>query len=193
VIKAVIFDCFGVLTTDGWLPFKQKYFGRNQELMTKATKLNNLANSGLMEYKEFLEDIAQMASVAPEKVRSSVENSVANRDLLKYIKSLKLKYKIGMLSNASRNLLKELFSEDQVGLFDEIALSYETGIPKPDQRAYIDAAKVLGLQTEECVFIDDQQKHIDGAVAAGMKAILYKDFSQMKNELEQILAASSNN
>jgi hypothetical protein len=25
-VTTVIFDCFGVLVSDGWLPFKQRYF-----------------------------------------------------------------------------------------------------------------------------------------------------------------------
>lgn len=193
MIKAIIFDCFGVLTTDGWLPFKKEHFGHDKQLLDKATELNSLANSRLMSYQEFLSRIAQLAGLSPERVRAIVESSVANQELLDYIKSLKPKYKIGMLSNASRNLLGELFSKSQVNLFDEIALSYETGIPKPDSRAYIEAAQDLGLKPSQCVFIDDQEKHIAGARQVGMKAILYKDFAQMKSELVEILSTVPDN
>ena len=193
MIKAIIFDCFGVLTTDGWLPFKKEHFGHDKQLLDKATELNSLANSRLMSYQEFLSRIAQLAGLSAERVRAIVENSVANQELLDYIKSLKPKYKIGMLSNASRNLLGELFSKSQVNLFDEIALSYETGIPKPDSRAYIEAAQDLGLKPSQCVFIDDQEKHIAGARQVGMKAILYKDFAQMKSELVEILSTVPDN
>ena len=37
--KAIIFDCFGVLAEDGWLPFKRKYIGDNLELMQTISDL----------------------------------------------------------------------------------------------------------------------------------------------------------
>ena len=193
MIKAIIFDCFGVLTTDGWLPFKKKYFGHDKNLLEKATRLNNLANSQLISYEEFLSGIAEISDTSSEKVRAIVENSVANEELLDYIKNLKPKYKIGMLSNASANLLEQLFTNEQIALFDEIMLSYETGILKPETQAYHMIAKLLGAEPSQSIFIDDQQKHVEGALSAGMKSIFYENFPQMKGELEKILVAAADN
>ena len=41
-IKGIIFDCFGVLATDGWLPFKNKYFKEKPALFRKATELKSI-------------------------------------------------------------------------------------------------------------------------------------------------------
>jgi HAD superfamily hydrolase (TIGR01509 family) len=71
--------------------------------------------------------------------------------------------------------------------FDELVLSFETGVLKPDRRAYETAAKRLGCKPAECLMIDDQQRHCDGAVAAGMQALHYQDFDQFKHDLGRLV------
>jgi putative hydrolase of the HAD superfamily len=46
-----------------------------------------------------------------------------------------------------------------------------TGILKPDPRAYALCTQQLGLAPGECVFVDDQQRNVDGARAAGIAAV----------------------
>jgi HAD superfamily hydrolase (TIGR01509 family) len=195
MIKAIIFDCFGVLTTDGWLPFKRKHFGTNTQLYEKATELNRQANTKLISYSQFISEIAAMAKMTPEEAQRTIDmaDGKANIGLFHLITILKTKYKIGMLSNTSKNMLTHLFSKEEVALFDALILSYEEGVTKPDKAAYEITARRLGVELNECVFIDDQERHCLGAKAAGMRAIQYKDFEQMKPELEKILASGSDN
>ena len=59
--------------------------------------------------------------------------------------------------------------------FDQIVLSYEVNLQKPDVRIYQKAAGLLGVAAEECVFVGDGgSKELEGAKAAGMKAIQAK-------------------
>ncbi len=59
---------------------------------------------------------------------------------------------------------------------------------KPDKRIYELAAQDLELELSQCLFTDDLQKNVDGAVHAGMKAVLYKNFGQYLSDLDQLLA-----
>ena len=52
--------------------------------------------------------------------------------------------------------------------FEVIVDATYTKILKPDPRAYGQVLAELGLPREDCVFVDDQQKNIDGAVAVGL-------------------------
>lgn len=145
-------------------------------------------DSGLWDYESFLRGLAQMARISEAEVKRRVESNVPNQALFLYIAStLKPTYKIGMLSNAGKNWLKDLFTPEQVALFDAIALSYETGIPKPDERAYTAAAGSLGVEVAECVLIDDLPRYVTGAVDAGMSALQYVSFSQTRHDLELLL------
>ncbi|WP_084364970.1 HAD family hydrolase [Rhizobium sp. RU36D] len=55
-----------------------------------------------------------------------------------------------------------------IDLFDVIIDATYTGILKPDPRAYAMAVEAVGLPIGDCVFVDDQLKNIEGAVAAGL-------------------------
>ncbi len=187
MIKAIIFDCFGVLTSDGWLPFKDKHFGNDTAKNEEATTLNALANSGKIPYTQFLTAVAQLASVSLSELDMEMHRSVPSEPVLRFIEELKNHFKIGMLSNISGDWLHELFTEEQISLFDAIALSYETGYAKPDSRAYEVIMERLGCTAEECIYIDDQLRFVDPANDAGMHAIQFKDFEQMKEDINQLL------
>jgi len=192
MIRAIIFDCFGVLTTDGWLPFKAKYFGHDPALFDQAGALNSQTNIGVVSYTDFLTAISEMSAKSPGEVDREISNNVPNAELFAYIKQLNASYKIGMLSNASDDWMSDLFEPSQTALFDVIALSYEMKFTKPMAEAYATVAERLNVEVDECVFIDDQERYITGAQEAGMQAIWYKDFAQLKAELSQLLADTKN-
>lgn len=192
MVRAIIFDCFGVLVTEGWLSFKQRYFGKDAALEQEATDLRRQVDAGLMSYGEFAERIATLAGVTQGAFRAAIEQNAPNEELFDYIEGrFKPRYKIGLLSNAASNRLESLFGARRAEMFDEVALSFETGAIKPDARAYAEIAAKLGVEPAECIFVDDQERHISGARDAGMQAVLYEDFGQFKGEIELILTTES--
>lgn len=54
---------------------------------------------------------------------------------------------------------------------DEVVLSGEVGVAKPDRRSYLLTARLLGLDPAQCVFVDDRVTNVRGAVAAGMVGV----------------------
>jgi HAD superfamily hydrolase (TIGR01509 family) len=192
MIRALIFDCFGVLTTDGWLPFKEEQFGRNQALMDEATALNQQSAAGLISYDDFVQGIADLANMPSMQVMQALEGNAANRKLFDYIKTAKDTYKIGLLSNAAADLLDDLFEPEDLAVFDATALSYEMGFVKPDPRAYEVIAERLGVEPEACVMIDDQERYADAARDIGMQTVWYRGFEQMRRDLEKLLGNSKN-
>ncbi|TPN34722.1 HAD-IA family hydrolase [Mesorhizobium sp. B2-3-3] len=58
-----------------------------------------------------------------------------------------------------------------LGLFDVIVDATYTGILKPDPRAYAFVTEALGLPAAACVFVDDQQRNVDGGSKAGMRTV----------------------
>lgn len=189
MIKAIIFDCFGVLVHDGWLPFRINHFSGNDELFEQATMLNRQTNAGLISYEQFLQEMGAAAGISAEQARKEIEDNPANEQLFTFIKSLKPEYKIGMLSNASANFLDDLFTPEQVALFDEVVLSYQTGATKPDEVMYQTISNRLGVLPEECIFIDDQPLYVKAAEQFGMKAIVYTDTDEVIAKIKDIIHA----
>lgn len=190
MIRALIFDCFGVLTNDGWLAFKERYFKPGSDESLKATELNRQSDAGFISHEEFVKDLAELAHIEVDEAKRLVDGHVRNETLFAYIRDeLKSQYKIGLLSNAAGNYIGELFEPWQAELFDEMTFSFELGVIKPDHRMYETIATKLGCLPEECVFVDDREGFVNGALEAGMKGIWFRDNQQCRQDLVAILEA----
>lgn len=70
------------------------------------------------------------------------------------------------------------------GAFEQIILSYEVGAMKPEPAIYQSAIKAAGVAPKEIFFIDDRQENVDGALAAGIDAVLFASVRQCAAELK---------
>ena len=194
MIKAVIFDFFGVLTSRDDASFRRTYFSDDPEKDEQAKKLNDELARGNLGYDDFIDALAKLGEVDREKVLEFTENYGPNQELLDYIRdSLKAKYKIGIISNAGEDWVLQILGHENLALFDDIVLSYKVKVIKPDPEIYQLSAKNLGISTKECIFIDDIRRYCDGAERVGMNSVWYQNFEGYKAELEKILAAVSDN
>lgn len=65
--------------------------------------------------------------------------------------------------------------------FDVIMDATHTGILKPDPRAYRMVCDALGLDPGACVFVDDQQRNVNGAIACGLKTVWFDVQNPLKS------------
>lgn len=186
MIKAVIFDCFGVLTNDGWKALREEYC-TTKELQDDAHNLDVAVNSGFMSNDEFVAKVAELFGLTRQSVEQKFRVRHTNTALFSSIALLKQKYKIGLLSNAAYNMLSELFLPDQVALFNAVTLSCDLGVVKPDKRMYEDIATKLNVTAAECVFVDDVERYCAGARDVGMKAIKYDSYGQFEKDIQELL------
>jgi len=74
----------------------------------------------------------------------------------------------------------------EILFFDEYVLSYELKLLKPDPAIYLAAVRLAGAKPQECVFIDDMEENIAGAVAAGLAGIHYTPATDLAAELRKL-------
>lgn len=193
MIKAIIFDCFGVLTSDAWLPFKNQRFGDNPDKFEEAGRLNALCDSGKIGYDQFVQMIGDLAGITGAEVDRIISANVPNEPLFDFIASeLHGHYQIGLLSNAGSDWLAELFQPDQLAMFSALTLSCDIGFVKPAPEAYQAAMSALGMDyPAECLFIDDQLRFIEGAEKIGMKTVAFNSTEQAIADINQALQADS--
>jgi putative hydrolase of the HAD superfamily len=82
--------------------------------------------------------------------------------------------KLGLLSNANRGFTERLRARGVADFFDDVVVSADVGLAKPDPAIFRLAAERLGVIPETCLMIDDQAQHVDGARAAGFRAHLHE-------------------
>ncbi len=70
-----------------------------------------------------------------------------------------------------------------LGYFDKLVLSYEIGHIKPSEAFYLACAEAAGAEPADCVFIDDLPENIEGARAAGLVGMLYRDTGELIRDL----------
>lgn len=191
MIKAVIFDFFGVLVTEGLKQFLDENFGAVSPERRDALDIVMRYDSGHGTYDGMISSLAKKADLPIVKVREALGDNQPNKLLLDHIqKDLKGKYKLGILSNSGHNTVHRILAHKYVDYFDDILHSYDVGMTKPHPEVYKLTAERLGAEPAECIFIDDTEGHCHGARRAGMKAIHYQNFHQLKKDLKSLLSVS---
>jgi HAD superfamily hydrolase (TIGR01509 family) len=186
VIKAIIFDLYGVLALNGWQAFKARHLTDKPATWDEVFELGRKVDAGLADYGELIHFTAKKTGESEATVRYQLEHTTVNDELLSYIATdLKPRYKLGILSNASSNIVSELFLPAQEQLFDAIVLSHHVGLTKPDAGMYEAIAEKLYVDTKECIFVDDQERHVIGAKAAGMQALVYEEVEVLRKEIQK--------
>ncbi len=80
-----------------------------------------------------------------------------------------------IVSNCSSEEVQVIRESELFRYFDEVVLSYEVHMKKPDHPIYEVAAKRLGVRPDECFFVGDGgSDELPGAKNAGMTAIQAK-------------------
>lgn len=68
-------------------------------------------------------------------------------------------------------------------LLDDVVVSGEVKVAKPDPRAYEIAAERADLPLDRLVFVDDKQVNVDTAIALGMDGIVFTGATALRAEL----------
>lgn len=189
MIKAIIFDCFGVIITDSLSVMLDEVRLVDSNKADRILDYTERANKGLLDTTEARRAIAAELGISlDEYIQKLFGNGAKNHALLDYIKTLKKDYKIAMLSNVSQGGLEDRFRKAELAEhFDVVVASFETGFAKPQAQAYEITADKLGVRCDECIMIDDRQDYCEGARATGMQAILYQSLATARSEIESIL------
>jgi epoxide hydrolase-like predicted phosphatase len=88
-----------------------------------------------------------------------------------------------LLSNSWAN---EYPRQDWEDFFDEVVISGEVGMRKPEPRIFEHALGKIGLAGQECVFIDDIEANIAAARGLGIVGVHHRDPELTIAELETL-------
>ena len=62
-------------------------------------------------------------------------------------------------------------------------VSCRTGVRKPAPEAYLGAARALGVEPDQCLFVDDREHNCSAAVAVGMRARHFTNARSLRQHL----------
>ena len=196
-IKAVFFDLGGVIVRTEFQAPRQQLADRLGMDYEDLSKIVFDSDGGL---KAAMGEIAadeHWASVVQRLKRPASELSlirkeffagdIVDRTLVEYIRSLRGKYKTGLISNAWSDLRDFIVREKFDDAFDKMIISAEVGAVKPEPKIFQIALEHFGVKPKEAVFVDDFYINIEGCEKVGMKGIHFKDVESTLKQLKQLL------
>ena len=96
-------------------------------------------------------------------------------------------YGIYLLSNTSQAFYKYYRNLPVFQHFDDVFVSADHGLLKPEGEIFRLFCKNFGLEAEECVFIDDTAVNVESAAAEGFLAIHFKgDVEELRAALKRL-------
>lgn len=197
-IRAIIFDLGGVLVrTEQPSPREAlaKKLGRTRqqlEALVFSEESGMQAQRGEIDVQDHWAYVAGELGI-PEAEIPGLQDQFwggdqLDEDLVNAIRGYKQDYTTALLSNAFNDLrwaVEEVWEIEDA--FDEIFISAELGIVKPDPRIFQLVLERLGAAPEEAVFIDDFETNVEGARSVGLHAIHFRSTAQALQELEELL------
>jgi putative hydrolase of the HAD superfamily len=111
-------------------------------------------------------------------------------ELVAFIRGLRAQFLTGLISNAwleLRELLESHWHIDDA--FDDLVISAEVGLAKPDPAIYRLALERLEVEADRAVFVDDFKHNIVAAVDIGMHTVHFTDPNQAIADVNQLIGS----
>lgn len=95
-----------------------------------------------------------------------------------------------VLSNCGVHFRRFQYKIPHVQQFSGIMVSAEEKLVKPDPAIFLRLCEKFELKAEECVFVDDSQKNVDGALSVGMQGYCFADadVNRLRDYLNTLLS-----
>jgi 2-haloacid dehalogenase len=194
---AIVFDFGGVLLD--WNPhyLYRKLFNNDASAIERfLTEIGfEEWNLRLDEGRPFSEGVAELSAQFPQYadlIRAydeCWEESIGGviQPTLDIVHSLKRAgYALYGLSNWSAETFRRVRPTYKFfDLFEDIVLSGDVKLNKPDPRIYAVLLERAGRKAAECLFIDDSEENVIVASQLGFETVRFKSPEQLKKELDQ--------
>ena len=184
-MKAIIFDWDGVLCYSA-----SRYVADElcKELDFSTEEIYKILDDGDMPYltldndNEYFDSVSKQLGVSKERILSLIDE-LQFFDTFEYTKSLKDKYRLFILTNQTRTRSKAIRKMVDLSHFEQAFFSDEIGFAKPSRECFLYVLEEIGLDSKDCLFVDDRKRNTDGAEIVGIKTCLFKELNDLKRIL----------
>ena len=112
----------------------------------------------------------------------------ANGEIVPLVERLKPVHSLVLASNTDP--IHYTYSNQHfevLGHFEQRFLSYELGLLKPEPAFFRHVLGSLGVEADDCVFIDDSLENVESARGVGMTALHFTGYQNLQSSLTAIL------
>jgi putative hydrolase of the HAD superfamily len=198
-IRAVIFDLMDVLilTDHAARAGRERGLGLPEGELQRALlsgPLFRAAIAGRISPETLWREVATRLDRPPDEWRSLAQAFSAahqlNAELLDFIRTLRTRYQTAILTNTDAAVrqwgIARFHLEREV---DQVIISAEEGLHKPQPEFFRLAAARLGIPPEAALLVDDEARYCVAAESVGMVAVRFRETAQAIAEIQARLAA----
>lgn len=186
--EAVIFDFFGVIHDD---PLKPWLLEVNKSKHAHIANITRQFDTGAISYDAFFVGLSQHSGQSVEAITTKFRGAKVNHEVIKMINNIIPSTKIALLSNAGSEELHPLLDKQQLhAQFNEIIISSEVGLAKPDDAIFLLTLDKLKTAPEKTLFIDDNLHNIKAAQRLGIHGLHFTDSKLLRSKLKEISKSS---
>ncbi len=114
------------------------------------------------------------------------------KDMTQLVQELSATYELGCLSNTNPYHWKFMNTElPAFSYFKKKFASFQLGLAKPDVQIFDHVRRELGVPAEEILLIDDSERNIEGAKAAGWQAVHFTGIDKLRESLSMTVTSRS--
>jgi HAD superfamily hydrolase (TIGR01509 family) len=172
------------------MPYCSKSVEEIREIVHRSIEFIELFDQGALTPREFYERAIGLlgARISYDVfVPAYIDVFSRNQPVIDLYKRLEGRYKLILLSNTDPlrfGFVREHFPD--ILFFNDYVLSYEVRALKPDPKIFQEALKKAGAPPASCVFIDDMEENVRAAAALGLKTVLYKPGTDLRDALRSL-------
>lgn len=185
MIKVIAFDYAGVIIPGPMSQWVKNNLSKEDENWKLYKESAHKWDRGEMTLDEVYKVLSKITGIPADQIWEKFYlKADLNRDVIKIIKKLKRNYKIFLFSNFISELIRKLLSNHNItDCFDEIIISSEHKMKKPDVEFFNLLLRISNVKKNEILLIDDRKDNIDAAKAFGITTILFTNTKNLEDDL----------
>lgn len=196
MIKGIFFDFDGVITlekqgTPPMIAYIAEATGLPMEVVEKAYRRHNRALlMGDVTHPDMWQSFCEELKMDIDYgiLKGAFLNITLDQVVVNYIRELKEKYLIGMITDNKADRIETILKEKCLEeLFDVVVISAQVHCGKTDEKIFAEALKRSGLESGECVFIDNTAQNLEVPRQMGFRTVYFDDEKRDLKELCDIL------
>ncbi|MEI7578991.1 MAG: HAD family phosphatase [bacterium] len=192
----IIFDYGGVMHRNflhSFNAFKKEFHLEENDFQNAYQKFLPALNTGKISDQEFVTNIhLELNLPAPETYINYWVKDCDTFIVLPEMKALVIDlqeagYQCVVFSNTVKPVADYIKSRGGYEFFDQVFLSNEIGLAKPDLKVYQYVLNQLNAKPESCIYLDDLEVNLIPANNLGITTILVENSKQVEKKIKRIL------
>jgi len=189
--KIILFDFFGVISTEIAPFWLEKFFNQEQSQLIKEAVVGP-GDLGINDEAKIYNELSRLTGVKPNQIAIEwMELVKIDTKLVELIRMYRKHHKVYLLSNAVSTFLNNILNKYQLkDLFNDIFISSEMGLAKPDKKFFEYVLNKIQADKSQMIFIDDNIRNVNSAKDLGITSILFENTNDIRDKINSFIASS---